>query len=78
MRFDATSGGFGATPERGIVVPFGVSVAIFVVFGATSIVCNATRGAASGFWWSGRITDKIGNDGMSSEPRNPENQREVS
>ena len=43
MRFDATSAGFGATPGRGVVVPFGVSVAMFVVFGATPIVCNATR-----------------------------------
>ena len=47
------SGGFGATPGRGVVVPLGVSVAIFVVFGATPIVCNATRGAAGGFRWSG-------------------------
>ena len=53
LRFDATSGGFGAMPGHGIVVPFGVSVAMFVVFGATPIVCNATRGAAGGFWWSG-------------------------
>ena len=27
---------------------------------------------------SDRITNKIGNYGMSSEPRNPENQQEVS
>ena len=47
------STGFGATPGRGVVVPFGVSVAMFVVFGATPIVCNATRGAAGGFRWSG-------------------------
>jgi len=53
LRFNATSGGFGATPGRGVVVPFGVSVAMFVIFGATPIVCNATRGAAGGFWWSG-------------------------
>ena len=53
LRFDATSGGFGATPRRGVVLPFGISVAMFVVFGATPIVWNATRGAASGFWWLG-------------------------
>ena len=35
------SGGFGATSGRGVVVPFGVSVAIFVIFGTTPIVCNA-------------------------------------
>jgi len=47
------SAGFSATPGRGVVVLFGASVAIFVIFGTTPIVCNATRGAAGGFWWSG-------------------------
>jgi len=51
LRFNATSGGFGATPRCGVVVPFGDSVAMFVVFGAMPIVCNATRGAAGGFCW---------------------------
>ena len=59
MRFDTTSSGFGATPGCGIKVPFGVgvpfgvSVAMFVVFSTMPIVCNATRGAAGGFRWSG-------------------------
>jgi len=56
------SDGFGATHGRAVVVPFGVSVAIFVIFtapvamffifGTTPIVCNATRGAGGGFQWS--------------------------
>jgi len=53
LRFDVTSGGFGAMPGRGVVVPFGISVAMFVVFGTTPIVCNATRAATGGFRWSG-------------------------
>ena len=52
LRFNATYGGSGVTPGRGVVVPFSPSIATFVVFGNMSIVCNATRGAAGGLRWS--------------------------